>query len=125
MNKFYASTTYNDMKGSAAADKSDYKESRKWLKDNGHINSDEYVLGITMSLIENHGNSESVVVEFLVSDLQDHDSVGDLLSENIDFFDVRSIDLTMSFGDFLSLFKRLEITLSFKGLLEDKDYNSN
>ena len=124
MNKFYASTSYNDMKGSAAADRADFRSSGSWLKENGHINNDEYVLGITMSLVENHGTSESVVVEFLVSGLQGHEGVNDLLRDKNDCFNVRSIDVIMNFGDFLSLFKRLEITLSNKGLLEDKCYIS-
>ena len=67
MGQFMASVQYNDLKGSAAADRSDVGGASKWLKDNGHIKDGEYVIGFSIFAGESHGvHRDPISVEFLV-----------------------------------------------------------
>ena len=125
MEAFKASVQYNDLTGSAAADRAATTDATKWLKNNGHI-TDELVVGISMFAGENHGvHRDPVSVTFLVSGLNGHESIPDILEASGEPIQVRKISVDMDVADFLALFKRLEITLSNGGLLEDKTYKSN
>ena len=122
MEVFKASVQYNDLKGSAAADRADMTDAAKWLKDNGHI-TDEYVVGISMWAGENHGtHRDPVSVKFLVSSLNGYDNVPEMLQSSGEPIKVREIRLDMNVADFFALFKRFEITLSNGGLIEGRTY---
>lgn len=122
MDIFKASVQYNDLKGSAAADRADMEGATKWLKDHGHI-TDEFVLGISMWAGENHGAHEDPVnVKFLVSDLNGHESVPEMIESSEDPIPVKEVSVEMTIADFMGLFKRIEITLSNGGQLEGKKY---
>lgn len=124
MEIFKASVQYNDLKGSAAADNADMADAAKWLKSNGHIN-DEYVVGISMWAGENHGkHKDPVSVKFLVSSLNGHDNIPEMLQTSNEPIQVKEIRIDMDIADFLALFKRLEITLSNGGLIEGKTYTA-
>ena len=124
MNTFKANTQNNDLIGGSAGDQGDFIDAGKWLKKNRYINDGVFVLGFTMAVVENHNKTENVVVEFLVSELNGFPSVPDLLKSTKEPYKVKSIDVTMNVVEFLSLFKRLEVTLSNQGLLENKTYIS-
>lgn len=125
METFKASVQYNDLKGSAAADRSDMTDAAKWLKDNGHIN-DEFVVGISMWAGENHGtHKDPVNVKFLVSGLNGYENIPEMLQASGEPIKVKEISVDMNISDFFALFKRLEITLSNNGLIEGKTYTSN
>ncbi|WP_020560026.1 hypothetical protein [Thiofilum flexile] len=125
MEIFKASVQYNDLKGSAAADYADMINSTKWLKKNGYIN-DEFVVGVSMWVDENHGtHRDPVSVTFLVTELFDYDNIPEMLDALGEPIPVKEIRVDMSIADFLALFKRLEITLSIKGLIEGKTYASS
>ena len=125
METFKASVQYNDLKGSAAADRADMTDATKWLKDNGHIN-DEFVVGISMWAGENHGaHRDPVSVKFLVTELVGYDNIPEMLEASGEPIQVKEIRVDMNIADFLALFKRLEITLSNGGLIEGKIYTSN
>jgi hypothetical protein len=128
MRNFIASVEYNDLKGSVAADKSDTRSASKWLSDNGHITDNEYVIGIHMSVGENHDSHvDNVSVTFFVTGLQNHENLHEIIQAGdkpIQFkkIGVKEIDIDMSVADFFGLFKRFEVTLSKSGLLEGKTY---
>lgn len=125
MEIFKASVQYNDLKGSAAADRADMTNAAKWLKDNGHIN-DEFVIGISMWAGENHGMHEDPVsVKFLVTELNGYENIPEMLQASGEPIQVKEVRVDMNIADFFALFKRLEITLSNGGLIEGKTYTSN
>ncbi|WP_345873917.1 hypothetical protein [Shewanella algae] len=125
METFKASVQYNDLKGSAAADRADMTDAAKWLKDNGHIN-DEFVVGISMWAGENHGtHNDPVSVKFLVTELVGYDNIPEMLQASGEPIQVKEIRVDMNIADFFALFKRFEITLSNGGLIEGKTYTSN
>jgi hypothetical protein len=122
MKVFKASVQYNDLKGSAAADRADMTDAAKWLKDNGHI-TNEYVVGISMWVGENKGiYRDPVSVKFLVSSLNGYDNIPEMLQASNDPIKVREIRIDMNIADFFTLFKRFEITLSNDGIIEGRTY---
>lgn len=126
MKTFKASVQYNDLQGSAAADRADLIDAAKWLEQEGHINNDEFVIGISTWVGENHGSHrDPVSVTFLVSGLNGYENIPEMLQASGEPMQVKEVNVDMNISDFLSLFKRLEITLSNSGLLEGKDYISN
>lgn len=126
METFKAAVQYGDLKGSSAADRADMIDASKWLRDNGHIQDDDYVIGISMSVGENHGkHKDPVYVHFLVTDLGGFANIPEKIKASQEPIPVKKIDLDMNIADFLALFKRLEITLSNGGLLEGVTYTSS
>ena len=124
METFKASVQYGDLKGSSAADRADMTDAAKWLKDNGHI-TDEFVVGISMWVGENHGtHQDPVSVKFLVSGLNGYENIPEMLQASGEPIQVKEISVDMNIAEFLALFKRLEITLSNGGLIEGKTYTS-
>ncbi|MBE4150851.1 hypothetical protein HJ100_17020 [Vibrio parahaemolyticus] len=123
METFKASVQYGDMKGSSAADKADLEHAATWLEKSGDISKNEFVVGISMWVGENHGtHTDPVSVKFLVTELNGYTSIPEMLEANSDSFEVRVVRKDMNIADFLALFKRLEITLSTGGIIEGKSY---
>ncbi len=99
------------------------KDVAQWLKERNHIDDDEFVLGISMSIGENHGtHRDPVSVVFLVSGLNGYENIPEMIMDSNEPIQVKKISIDMNIVDFLALFKRLEITLSNDGLLEGKSY---
>ena len=116
--EFNADVQYNDLIGSTAADNN---SASKWLKENGHINDGEFVVGMTMNIPENHTKRiEDVTVNFFISALNGYSSVPEMLKNTDNPILVSNIDVSMNVRDFFGLFKRFELTLSNKGLLENR-----
>ncbi len=125
MEIFKASVQYNDLIGSSAADLADQLDARKWLKNNGHINDDEILIGIKVWIGENHGvHKDPVSVHFFVSTLDGFANIPEKFQAVGEPIKTRDIQIDMAISDFLALFKRLEITLSVSGMLEGKSYSS-
>ena len=123
METFIASVQYNDLKGTVAADRADKNDPSTWLRENGHINDEELVLGISIFIGENHGkHKDPIYVHFLVSELHGHSNVPDLLENFPKPIQVRKIQLAMNLVDFFGLFKRFSVTLSTNGMLEGVDF---
>ncbi|MFM5646354.1 hypothetical protein [Aeromonas caviae] len=119
MEIFKASVQYNDLKGSCAADRADISDATDWLKSNGHINDNEFLVGISMYAGENHGtHRDPVSVHFLITDDVGFRALGQNSSE----YQIRKVDVDMEIAAFLALFKRFEITLSTNSCLEGKEY---
>ncbi|HDZ9337730.1 TPA: hypothetical protein RUZ37_002854 [Vibrio cholerae] len=123
METFKASVQYGDMKGSSAADEADLEHAATWLEKSGDISKNEFVVGISMWVGENHGtHTDPVSVKFLVTELNGYASIPEMLKANSDSFEVRVVRKDMNIADFLALFKRLAITLSTGGIIEGKSY---
>lgn len=116
---FNASVQYNDLKGSCAADRADISDATNWLKNKGHLNDNEFLVGISMFAGENHGtHRDPVNVHFFITD-----DVGfRALGHNTNEYKIRTVDVDMDIASFLALFKRFEITLSTNACLEGKEY---
>ena len=121
---FRASVQYNDWKGSSAADDADKNDASDWLKENGHIEDGEFLLGIKMFAGENHGTHEDpVYVEFLITTPGDYDNVKAMIEASTGPIEVRSVRVEMALTDFFGFFKRFEVTLSRDKMLEDYEYH--
>jgi hypothetical protein len=119
--KFSASVQYEDFKGTIAADRADGQRLSGYLKSKNLITDDEFIMAISMSIGENYGiHKDPVYVTFYVKKLGKDQTVPEVIEKSGDSIELRSINVEMSIADFLSLFKRFEITLSNKGILENK-----
>ena len=125
MGIFTASVQYNDLKGTAAADRADVGGASKWLKDNGYINDEEYVIGISMFAGENYGtHHDPISVEFLVSGLKGFNNIPEMIKTVGEPIEVKQIIVEMNLNDFIGFFKRFEVALSISGMLEGIEYNT-
>ncbi len=119
MEVFKASVQYNDLKGSCAADRADNSDATEWLRNNGHIQENEFLVGISMFAGENHGeHRDPVSVTFLITDETGFRALG----QNSSDYEIRKVNVDMEITAFLALFKRFEITLSTNSCLEGKEY---
>lgn len=123
--QFKASVQYNDLKGSVAADEADKTSISKWLTEKGLINADEHVLGISMCAGENHGSHrDPVSVIFLVSDRKGYNNIPEMIESTDGPMQVKKVGMDMNITDFFALFKRFEVTMSTKGMIEGKMYRA-
>lgn len=122
MEIFKAKTQYNDLQGSVAADNADHNDAIAWLVKNGHIHDSAYfVCGIKMCAGENHGKHQDPVnVTFLLLPSNNRGNFLEKIEANDIASSVKEIQVQMNILDFFSLFKRLEIAISTKGILEGK-----
>ncbi|MDH1109040.1 hypothetical protein N5C55_18030 [Pseudomonas otitidis] len=122
---FRASTQYSDKKGSAAADDADKLGPGEWLRQQGHMTEDEFLVGIELFVGENHGvHADPVYVTFLIVDSPGHERVVDHLAaipagEPVD---VRRLVLEMKLVEFFALFKRFSVTLTPLKVMEGRQY---
>ena len=72
---------------------------------------------------DNHGiHRDPVRVKFLVSSLDGHQNISELLDKSDPPLQLREIPVEMMLNEFFALFKRLEITLSSGGVIEGMNY---
>jgi len=122
--RFKASVQYNDWKGSSAADNADQKGLLEWLKENGQINDNEFLLGVKMFAGENHGvHEDPVYVEFLLATPGNYKNIKSMIEESTGPIEVRKIRTEMNLTDFFGLLKRFEVTLSRDNMLEGIEYH--
>ncbi|MDH3997665.1 MAG: hypothetical protein OET90_02395 [Desulfuromonadales bacterium] len=125
MERFQASVQYNDMKGTAAADGANPGDLGAYLLRHGYINDGEFVMGVTMSVGENRGtHTDPVYVKFLVSGLRGNDNLVETIQASDDPIPVKEVCVDMNITDFLALFKRFNVAISVKGLLDGRSYTS-
>ena len=118
MTTFGASVQYNDWKGTAAADSADMNDISKLLKKRGELSDGEFLVGLELWLGEMHGDEiKPPFVKAYVSDGQNYEAVERKLSETSDPLTMKQVELDdLSMDEFLLLFKRFAISLSWKGL---------
>ncbi len=122
---FKASVQYNDLLGSVAADSADKIGPSQWLSEKKLIEEGEFVIGISMFSGENHGAyRDPVYVTFLLTDLKGYENVPEMLDSIDGPIQVRKIEVDMNLTDFFALFKRFDVTLSTKGMMEGQQYTT-
>lgn len=121
--KFLASVQYGDWEGTSAADSADRGVLRKWLESNGYKKSDEFLLGVSLFVGENHGvHEDPVYVNFLLASPADHDSVKSMIDLGQGPIEVRKVSVEMKLTEFFGLFKRFSIAFSSHGMLGEREY---
>jgi hypothetical protein len=63
-------------------------------------------------------------VHFLVVNLENQQTVPELINSSENGTPVRKISIDMDIADFFALFKSFEVTLSPEGMFEGKDYKA-
>lgn len=125
---FSAGVQYDDYKGSTAADNQDINNVYKYLEGKQLKIKDKVIVGISLdashlSLDASHLSLDpdhELSVRFFLSDLQGESDVPTLIKSK-NPLSVKEIKIDMSYKEFFQLFKRFNLTLSTKGLLENKD----
>lgn len=119
--KFNASVQYDDYKGTTAADKQDINDVYKYLEKKQQRNKNEFIVGISLYTYNLALNpSHELSVRFFLSDLQGESDVPTLIKSK-NPLSVKEIKIDMSYREFFQLFKRFNLTLSPKALLENKE----
>lgn len=121
MEIFKASVQYNDMTGTAAADRADFEAASDWLREREHMSDNEFLVGIKMFSGENHNkdNIDPVFVTFLITDENGLRAIGADSAE----YRTKRVDVDMGLMEFMALFKRFNVSLSSNGCLEGKPFN--
>ncbi len=121
--RFIASVQYDDLKGSAAADRADKNGPEEWLQSKGHKDKNEFLLGVVMYAGENHGaHKDPVYVDFLLATPGDHDSIKSKIDSDRGPVEVRKVSVEMNLVEFFGLFKRFSVALSSHGMLGEYEY---
>ncbi|AOE81139.1 hypothetical protein A7318_21895 [Pseudomonas lurida] len=110
---FGASVQYNDLKGTAAADRHDNRDFSHYLEEKGLLNPGEALIGIELWSGEVHGavQDKPVYVTALVSSGGKYETIHEEVISGQPV-QVRKIDLEMPLNDFFGLFKRFAISIS-------------
>jgi hypothetical protein len=121
MERFKASTQYGDWEGTAAADEQP-SSIRKWLESNGLIKSSEFLVAVSLYVSEHEYNSP--YLRAFVFQGEKHESVKNALDTTKGAIPVRSIEVKLTTEQFLELFKRFSVMLTWQGLqLEGREYS--
>lgn len=110
---FEASVQYNDWKGTCAADNADQVHISTWLKENGHMESNEFLLGVKMYAGESHGeHCDPVSVTFITLPIAEDQTVEDIIASTSGPLEVKVVQLDMTAHEFLSFFKRFNVAFT-------------
>lgn len=123
---FEPSVQYQDFSGSVAADRGDRETIYHWLNARNLLQQGELVCGISLSIGENHGEEvvNPVKVSIYLAEFNSIDSLCEKVNSISGPLAVRRVETVMTLPEFLSLFKRLSLTLSptkfgtIQGILE-------
>jgi hypothetical protein len=123
---FESSVQYQDFSGSIAADRGDRETVEHWLDARNLLQQGELVCGISLSIGENHGDEvvNPVSVSIYLAEANSFDALCEQINSITGPLAVRRVETVMAFPEFLSLFKRLSLTLSptkfgsLQGILE-------
>lgn len=119
MESFKATTQYGDWEGTAAADDA-HESLHDYLEGKGLIKSDEFVLAVTF-----YSSEGFVLVRVFVFERGgEFESVKGALSANTGPVWVREVTLELMPDEFLKLFKRFDVMLTWRGLgLQGREYS--
>lgn len=120
---FSAHVHYDDFKGRAAADDLDLHSIDQYLKQNGLVQSDEFLAGVKMSWGAMQGTTKTVTVYALLAKTIGYEGLRTLVNSD-DPPTLRKAQINMPIEDFFGCFKQFEITLSRKGELDGKDFRT-
>jgi len=126
LGKFRAGVQYGDWKGTAAADNVDYGHGlQKYLEDKKLITDEEYLVAASMWVGENPGGGEidQVYVHAYIYAGDDKLETVAAAIENQAEIPVREVDLALKIEDFIAMFKRFEVVLTWSSLdIGDREY---
>jgi hypothetical protein len=114
MDTFVASTQYTDMRGTVAADESDYQKLDAFLREKGRISEEEYVAGITFFF----HSPDFVYVRVFTTSLDDRGLLADASKEGrqIHPASLRKLKVELTLQQFFSFFKRFDVKMVDNGL---------
>lgn len=115
---FKAGTQYNDFTGTSAAETQGFVE---YLKSKDLIKDDEFVIGIDFSPLVGilKDQNEIFLQVYLTKDFSYKEY--EPKSRNDSVLEIRKIETYLDIVKFFSLFKRLNVSFSWQGLLENKE----
>jgi len=121
MESFKASTQYGDWEGTAAAD-GQPSSLHEYLKEKGLMKPHEFLVAATLYVGE-HGFDSPFIRAFVFQNGDDYKAVVDALAAINGPIPVRSVEVKLTTEEFLQLFKRFDVMLTWRGLqLEGRDY---
>lgn len=117
MARFKAGVQYGDWEGTASADDIGNGDVHDFLKSNGLIKVDEYLVGLELYIGENHpGRPAQPIIKAYIVDKPDFDTVADKLKSVDGPIEVREVRLEVSLDESVGFFKRFNVVLTRKGL---------
>ncbi|EGQ8118623.1 hypothetical protein [Vibrio cholerae] len=110
---FKASVQYGDWKGTSAADDADQIRISSWLKENSHMEDNDFLVGVKVHVGENHGeHKDPVSVSFMVLPLKTGETVEKNIASANGPVEVKVVRIDMTVHEFLAFFKRVEVVFS-------------
>jgi hypothetical protein len=121
MESFKASVQYNDWKGTAAADNADQGAITKFLKEQGTLKDDEFLLAVSFYSSEGFIRMKAYCGE----GMDRFETVQAWLKATKGQLPVREIDIDLSVEKFLAMFKIFNVELYWGDLdLENREYST-
>ena len=126
MTTFGASVQYNDWKGTVAADDADTRDVRKLLSERGELSDGEFLVGVELWLGEMHGDElKRPSVKALIVDAENYEAAEQNFYATEDPLPLKVIEMDLSMDEFLLLFKRFAVSISWQGLdLTGREYSA-
>lgn len=115
--------TYGDWLGTCIADDSDRRKAREFLREQGDLRAREMLVDIKISHIASLDPGDTtpprlIKVTFRLAEVENVQDLRRKLSDNGGEIITRAVHKEMTLEDFLALFKRFYVQVSFKGALE-------
>lgn len=121
--RFLASTQYDDLRGTVAADRSDAGSMEAWLQGQRLLQDGESLVGVSLHSGELPASGESFCqVSFLIAPRETNLSVRIPGVTERPTIVIRRVDRQMMPSDFFRFFKHLELTLSSHGEFEGRTF---
>jgi hypothetical protein len=120
MQTFKASVQYNDWKGTAAADGADSLAVHEYLETKGLIQPGEFLIATSLWV----GEGSVFARAYLFNGPEDVEGMQKALAAITGSIPVREVALELKLDEFLGLFKRFDVMLTWHGLgLEGREYS--
>jgi len=120
MESFKASVQYGDWEGTAAADDGHQRTLQTYLQEKGLINPEEFLVAASLYVSE----VSTHVQAFVCPKAHDFESVKNALAAIAKPIPVREINVELTLEEFVGLFKRFKVMLTWHGLqLEGRGYS--
>jgi hypothetical protein len=120
MEFFKASVQYGDWEGAAAADGAHLISVEEYLEKKGLTKPNEFLIATSLYIEENSVFARA----FLFNGHRDFDSVQNSLAVIKGPIPVRVVEIPLKLEEFVGLFKRFDVMLTWRGLqLEGREYS--
>jgi hypothetical protein len=122
MESFKASTQYGDWQGTASADAVHTNTLHEYLEKNGLIKPNEFLVAASLYTGEHDFAS---ITAFVYKNADDFESVKAAIDATDGPLPVRRISIKLTAKEFLDLFKRFHVMLTWHGLeLDGREYDA-